>query len=246
MFNPERFRVVLVNTSHPGNIGSVARAMANMGMTNLALVDPVQFPSERANAMAAGADTILEQAQVFPELADAVIGCQRVYGVSARLRSIAWTQLDPRQLSEEIYSAPQDEQIALVFGRERSGLTNEELDICEALVHIPVDEMHRSLNLAAAVMVVLYELRMSLYDAAPNPKDIGRKNASDKASSEQLQFFFDRWDATAKSVDFYKGNAVTVMRKIRRLFYKADLTDEEVKILLGVLTALDEELDKEQ
>lgn len=244
MINLSQIRVVLVNTSHPGNIGSTARAMANMGLTKLILVDPVEFPSERAKAMAAGADEILNAAEVYADLGEAVKGCSQVYGVSARLRSISWPQYDPRELSHHIAAPNGTEPIALVFGRERSGLTNDELDLCEGLVNIPVDDMHRSLNLAAAVMVVAYELKMATLSEADRHSDIGQKNFSEKAKSAQLQYFFERWDATAKSVDFYKGNPETVMRKVRKVFYKADLTDEEVKILLGLLTAIDIDLKK--
>ncbi len=244
MIKLSQIRVVLVNTSHPGNIGSTARAMANMGLTKLVLVDPVEFPSERANAMAAGADQILDSIEVFDNLAEAVQGCSQVYGASARLRSISWPQYDPRELSVHITTTAGDDQVALVFGRERSGLSNDELDLCEGLVNIPVDDMHRSLNLAAAVMVVAYELKMATFSEADRHSDVGQKNFSEKATSAQLQYFFERWDATAKSVDFYKGNPETVMRKVRKVFYKADLTDEEVKILLGVLTAIDLDLKK--
>lgn len=242
MSNKERIRVVLVNTSHPGNIGAAARAMANMGLTKLALVDPVDFPSDKANAMAAGADEILNQADIFPDLASAVAECSQVYGASARLRSVSWPQYNPRELSQQLKQASADAQIALVFGRECSGLTNEELDICEGLINIPVDAMHRSLNLAAAVMVVLYEIKMGATDAMQPESmavEVGNKHHSAKATSEQIQYLFKRWDGTCKSVDFYKGNPEVVMRKIRRVFYKADLSEEEVKILLGTLTAID-------
>ncbi len=246
MIDRDRIRVVLVNTSHPGNIGSTARAMANMGLMHLVLVDPIEFPSERATVMAAGADHILEKAQTYSSLYEAVKGCSQVYGISARLRSVSWPQYDPKQLSEKINNLADDDQIALVFGRERSGLTNEELDVCEALVNIPVDDMHRSLNLAAAVMVVLYEIKMGAANSEFHLNMVGKKHHSDKASSEQIQYFFDRWDYTSKRVDFYKGNPEIVMRKIRRVFYKADLTEEEIKILLGVLTAIDIEINKNQ
>ena len=140
-----------------------------MGLTKLVLVDPVEFPSERANAMAAGADQILNSVEVFDSLAEAVQGCSQVYGASARLRSISWPQYDPRELSVHITTTAGDDQVALVFGRERSGLSNDELDLCEGLVNIPVDDMHRSLNLAAAVMVVAYELKMATLSEAESP-----------------------------------------------------------------------------
>ena len=187
-----RIKIVLVNTSHPGNIGATARAMANMGLSKLALVQPNEYPSIQATARAAGADAVLDNAVVFPDLAKAVAGCAYVYGATARLRSISWPELNPQQLAEQIKTNEGDEDIAIVFGREQSGLTNEELDLCQVLVNIPVDDAHRSLNLPSAVMVLAFSIRSALVDNEFNPKGIGRKHASPPADSEQLQFYFWR------------------------------------------------------
>lgn len=242
-----RIKIVLVNTSHPGNIGAAARAMANMGLTRLALVQPIEYPSIKATARAAGADTILDGAQVFNHLSEAVADCSFVYGTTARLRSISWPEYSPPQLAQQIKINNAEQDIAIVFGRERSGLTNEELDICQALVHIPVDEMHTSLNLASAVMVLGYAIRSELLDdAQTNPKDIGQKNYSPPVGSEQLQFYFDRLDTLLKRIDFYKGNATRVMRKLRRLYYKSEPSEEDVRILLGTISALNDALDEDK
>lgn len=243
--NLKRIKIVLVNTSHPGNIGATARAMANMGLTKLALVQPVEFPSIQATARAAGADDILEGAQVFSELSEAVADCRQVYGATARLRTIAWPQLNPQELAAHIKQHTGEDDIALVFGRERSGLTNEELDLCQALVHIPVDPAHTSLNLASAVMVLAFSIRSALVTAEINPKDIGRKHASPPVGSKQLQYYFDSLDKLLKKVNFYKGNEAKVMRKLRRLYYKSDPSEEDVRILLGTITALNEALDQD-
>ena len=241
----KRIKIVLVNTSHPGNIGATARAMANMGLSRLALVQPLEYPSGAATARAAGADEILDGADVYPNLAEAVADCSYVYGTTARLRSIAWPQFSPQELGQEIKQSSADQDIAIVFGRERSGLTNDELDMCQALVHIPVDEMHTSLNLASAVMVLAFSVRSALieqYDE--NPQHIGRKHASDPATSAQMQFYFNALDTLLHRIEFFKGNAERVMRKLRRLYYNANATEEDIRILLGTIAAMNAELDK--
>ena len=240
----DRIRVVLVNTSHPGNIGAAARAMANMGLRKLALVQPKEFPSMAAIARAAGADDILDEAQVFPSLETAVEDCSHVFGTSARLRSISWPEYNPRELAQQISRIDGEQDIAIVFGRERTGLTNEELDICQALVHIPVDERHSSLNVASAVMVLAYAIRSELVSEDTSERITGRKHASSPASSEQVQFYFQALDTLLHRVDFYKGNAERVMRKLRRLYYKAEPSAEDIRILLGTLTAINVALDE--
>jgi len=240
----DRIKIVLVNTSHPGNIGATARAMANMGLTKLALVQPLEYPSMQATARAAGADDVLDEAQLFPTLAEAVADCSHVYGTTARLRSITWPEYSPQELAEQLRDTQGEENIALVFGRERSGLTNEELDLCQALVHIPVDDRHSSLNLASAVMVVAFSIRSALLVPQTGEPTVGNKHASPPATSEQIQFYFDSLDAMLNKISFYKGNATRVMRKLRRLYYKAEPSKEDVQILLGTIAAINAELEK--
>ncbi len=239
-----RIKIVLVNTSHPGNIGATARAMTNMGLTKLALVQPLEYPSIKATARAAGADEVLDGAELFPTLAGAVADCSHVYGTTARLRSITWPEYTPQELGEQLRELEGEQDIALVFGRERSGLTNEELDLCQALVHIPVDDRHSSLNLASAVMVVAFSIRSAVLVPGKRETGIGKKNKSPVATSEQIQFYFNALDTLLNRISFYKGNATRVMRKLRRLYYKAEPTKEDVQILLGTLAAIDAELDK--
>jgi tRNA (cytidine32/uridine32-2'-O)-methyltransferase len=241
----DRIKIVLVNTSHPGNIGATARAMANMGLSKLVLVQPLEYPSMQATARAAGADDILDSAELFPTLAKAVENCSHVYGTTARLRSITWPEYSPQELAEQILDIQGEQDIALVFGRERSGLTNEELDICQALVHIPVDDRHTSLNLASAVMVVAFSIRSALV-SEPRVSNIGKKHASPVATSEQIQFYFDTLNNLLNKISFYKGNATKVMRKLRRLYYKAEPTKEDLQILLGTLAAINAELVKKE
>ena len=240
----DRIKIVLVNTSHPGNIGATARAMANMGLTKLALVQPLEYPSMQATARAAGADDVLDDAQLFPTLAKAVADCGHVYGTTARLRSITWPEYSPQELAEQLRDIEGEQDIALVFGRERSGLTNEELDLCQALVHIPVDDRHSSLNLASAVMVVAFSIRSAVLVPPTAKPKVGKKHASPAATSEQIQFYFDSLDALLNKISFYKGNATRVMRKLRRLYYKAELSKEDVQILLGTIAAINAELEK--
>ncbi len=239
-----RIKIVLVNTSHPGNIGATARAMANMGLTRLALVQPLEYPSMQATARAAGADDILDGAELFPTLSKAVAECGHVYGTTARLRSITWPEYSPQELAGQLKAIEGEQDIALVFGRERSGLTNEELDLCQALVHIPVDDRHSSLNLASAVMVVAFTIRSALLVPDTREPEIGKKHASPIANSEQIQFYFNALDNLLKKISFYKGNATRVMRKLRRLYYRAEPSQEDVRILLGTISAINAELEK--
>jgi len=154
-------RVVLIQPSHPGNIGATARAMGNMGISNLILVNPADFPSPIANARAAGADLILENARVVETLDEAIADCELVIGTTARSRSIQWPEVSPSVAAERVVtSLPRS--TALLFGRESSGMTNEELERCQYLIRIPVDEAFSSLNLGSAVTVILYELRKQL------------------------------------------------------------------------------------
>ncbi len=158
----QNIRVVLVNTSHPGNIGGAARAMKNMGLSRLVLVDPEEFPSPKALARASGANDLLDNAQVVSTLEEALVGCSLVLGTSARDRRIPWPLLDPRECaSKSLEQVALGGEVALVFGREYAGLTNEELQRCQFHVHIPSDPEFGSLNLAAAVQVLTYEVRMA-------------------------------------------------------------------------------------
>ena len=157
----ENIRIVLMNTSHPGNIGSVARAMKTMGLTDLCLVSPLQFPDPKADEMASNAVDVLAQATVVETLEDAIADCALVVGTSARTRKIPWPLLAPRAMAEKVREEAPTNQIAIVFGREQSGLSNEELERCHLHVNIPANPEYSSLNLGAAVQVIAYELRVA-------------------------------------------------------------------------------------
>lgn len=232
-----QLRIVLVGTQHPGNIGSAARAMKTMGLSRLALVAPEKAPNHESLALAAGADDVLAAASVHATLAEALADCRLVLGCTARSRRVALDQFDPREAAGRMLGeAVGGAQVALVFGRERTGLDNEELQLCHAAVHIPADPGYSSLNLAAAVQVLAYELRMAALAAAPAPAPAAAGRADPPASHAQLEGFFAQLGETLDAIDFHKGRAPeSAMRKLRRLFLRAELDEREVRLLRGIL-----------
>ena len=203
-------RIVLVNTSHPGNIGAAARAMKNMGLSELCLVDPKEFPSAEATARASGADDLLAAAGVVGRLDEALSGASLVVGASARSRTLPLPMLDPRECAELIMQQPADERSAVVFGRERTGLSNEELDRCHYLVQIPTNPDYPSLNVAAAVQVIAYELRMA-GDISP-----ARGGKSCRfATADEMELFYRHLEDTLVAIDFLDpDNPRQLMRRI--------------------------------
>lgn len=237
-------RIVLVEPSHPGNIGAAARAMRTMGLERLVLVAPQAFPHREAQAMAAGADAVLENAVVFARLEDAIADCRFVLGCSARRRHVQLTEHSPREAAGALLAAVQDGPVALLFGRERTGLTNEELQRCHGSVFIPSDPSFSSLNLAASVQVLSYELRLAqLGEMAPHPivasppqHEAGERDEP-PATQAQMESLFGHLDQTLHDIDFHKGRAPhTVMRRLRRLFLRAAPDQREVRVLRGLLT----------
>jgi tRNA (cytidine32/uridine32-2'-O)-methyltransferase len=226
-------RIVLVETTHPGNIGAVARAMKNMGLGDLALVNPKVFPSEEATARASGADDVLAKARVCASVEEAIADRTLVIGASARLRTIPWPQLDPRECAS--LAAGSAAKAAILFGREHSGLTNEELERCHYLLHIPCDPAFSSLNIAAAVQVVAYELFRAAREAADLPPPM-----SPPATAEQMESFFGHLEQTLWDVRFLheKKTSPSLMRRLRRIFLRARLEQKEIHILRGILNAV--------
>ena len=235
----EKIRIVLVNTSHPGNIGATARAMKNMGLTKLSLVQPKQFPSLEALNRAAGAIDILDYAQVVDSLEEAVADCVWVAGTSARLRTIEWPIYEPRECVQQSLKFIDEGEIAIVFGRENSGLTNEELEQCNALLHIPTNPEYSSLNVAAAVQVVSYEYRLALVNEKAQ-KSKGKKHQQDAlARNEQLQGMHAHLKEALTSVDFFgTNNPDVIMRRLKGLFNRAATTQREVGIIRGICRAI--------
>ena len=224
-------RIVLVETSHGGNIGAVARAMKNMGLSELALVRPCDHLSGQAVARASGADDLLRTAQVYDTLDEALADCQLVIGASARLRKVRWPQLDPRQCAQKVAAeAGAGRRVALLFGRERTGLTNAELDLCHYLVHIPANPEYSSLNLAMAVQVIAYELRM----AEVQPQEPGRE----PAPVEAFEGFMEHLTAALYDIGYLdERNPEKLLRRLRRLFHRAQMDQHEINILRGILNA---------
>ncbi|HET6545250.1 MAG TPA: RNA methyltransferase [Rhodanobacteraceae bacterium] len=230
-----RIRFVLVNTSHPGNIGSSARAIRTMGFGRLALVAPQRFPHAEALALASGAGQVLADAVVSAGLADAIADCRLVVGATARRRGVSLPELDPRAAARRLLDvAIAGGEVAIVFGNERAGLDNQELARCHAALTIPSDPAFPSLNLAQAVQIVAYELRMALLGENTLPR-ISKSDAL--ASSGELESFFGHLARMLDDIDFHKGRSPrTIMQRLRRLFLRATPDQRELRILHGILS----------
>ena len=228
------FKVVLVETSHPGNIGAVARAMKNMQMYQLRLVNPKFFPHADATARASGADDVLRAAEIYPSLAAAIGDCEIVLGASARDRTISWPALTARQCAEKWAALPEPRpKIALVFGRENSGLKNHELDLCHYLLRIPCNNEYSSLNLAAAVQVVCYELFCARQ--TPVQSEAGWGEAP-PANAEQMEAFYVHLEQTIADIGFlHPERSKSIMRRLRRIYNRIQLDTKELDILRGIL-----------
>jgi tRNA (cytidine32/uridine32-2'-O)-methyltransferase len=230
-------RIVLVDTSHPGNIGATARAMKTMGLADLALVRPRYFPSDEATARAAGADDILEAAHVCDTLGEAIADCGWVVGASARLRTVALPIVDPRECASEVWRRLPQNRVAILMGPEQSGLTNDDLATCQQLVHIPTSPGYGSLNLAMAVQVLCYELRMS---APGREAPEGPKSDAPLATAAELEGLHEHLERLLTESGFlHPTHQKQVKLKLRRIFHKATLDQNELNILRGMLTSLD-------
>lgn len=234
--NLDNVRIVLVNTSHPGNIGGVARAMKNMGLSRLYLVEPRKFPHEEADWRAASAGDLLDSAVVTASLDEAIADCQFVVGTSARERRIPWPLLDPRQCAQRIAQLSGQEQVAILFGREDRGLTNEELKVCNLHLNVPTSEDYSSLNLAMAVQIVCYELRMLLVeDALPRSEDDDWDTPF--STRENMERFYTHLEETLVDIEFLDPAAPRqLMARLRRLYGRVRLDEMELNILRGILT----------
>jgi len=234
-------RIVLVGTQHPGNIGSAARAMKTMGLSALHLVAPERFPDPEANTLAAGADDLLAAAPVHADLDAALAGCHFVVGTSARRRHVPLPDMSPREAAERLVEAAGRGPVALLFGRERTGLENAELQRCHASVGIPTDPGFSSLNLAAAVQVLAYELRLAVLGrgggALPSGRPMPPLDVEPPATADELEGYFQHLDQALHDIDFHKGKPPEmVMSRLRRLYLRAGLDAREVKILRGILS----------
>lgn len=231
-----QIRIVLVATTHPGNIGATARAMKTMGLGRLYLVTPKYFPHEEAIAMAAGADDILMRAVVCESLEAAIADCTLAIGTSARSRTLPWPMLDPHECGQRAISEAQTHEVAIVFGQEKSGLTNEQLAQCHYHVQIPSDENFASLNVAAAVQVLSYEIRRAaLQDKIPAEQP----PSEEYANSEETEYFYQHLEQTLQQIGFLKpSNHRQLLQRLRRLYQRARLEKNEVSILRGILSGI--------
>lgn len=234
----QNIRIVLVETSHTGNMGSVARAMKTMGLTNLYLVNPLVKPDSQAIALAAGASDVIGEARIVDTLDEALAGCSLVVGTSARSRSLPWPMLDPRECGIKSVQEGQQAPVALVFGRERVGLTNEELQKCHYHVAIAANPEYSSLNLAMAVQIIAYEVRMAFLQSQETPQP--EYQESPYPLVDDLERFYQHMEQMMTHSGFIReGSPGQVMSKVRRLFTRARPERDELNILRGMLSSLE-------
>ena len=233
-------KVVLVGTTHPGNIGATARAMKNMGILDLALVEPKEFPSDVATFRSKAAKDILEKASVHTSLEEAISECELVVGTSARGRTVPWPVLNPREAAEEMHKSSLNGKVAIVFGREDRGLTNEELGLCNFHVHIPSDPEYSSLNLSQAVQILAYEIRLSyLQDRHVNKEywDV------ELANNEQTERLINHMDELMQEVDFYDVEKPRkLLVRVRRFFKRSKIDVMEANIFRGLFASIQKKL----
>lgn len=227
--------IVLVGISHPGNIGSAARAMKTMGLDRLRLVAPERFPATEATVMAAGADDVLQKARVFPDVRSAVADCGLVVGTTARARHLPWRVVEPREAAREIAEASGTGEVAILFGAERTGLTNDDIERCQLLLGIPTGSAYGSLNVAMAVQVICYEVLLAsrLDESGTEARGIPL------ASATEMERFYEHLEQVLEEIDFRdRTGEGHLMARIRRLFNRAVLDQNEVNILRGILTSV--------
>ncbi len=230
-------KIVLVETTHPGNIGAVARAMKNMKMHDLYLVAPKIFPCADATSRASGADDVLANATVCQTLQEAIADCQLVIGASARGRTISWPELTPRECAEKVLINEAGNKVAIVFGRENSGLKNHELDLCHFLLRIPCNSEYSSLNIAAAVQVVCYELFVTSGQPSKENIMVGDKDKEVLATATQMESFYIHLTQTLNDIGFiHPAKSKSIMRRLRRIYNRVQLDTKELDILRGILS----------
>lgn len=236
----ENIRIILNQTSHPGNIGAAARAMKNMGLQQLVLVDPARFPHADATARASGADDVLAGVTCCDSLQEAVAGAQLVFGLSARTRSLQWPLDTPRSCAALIAQDYRDAEIALVFGNEQSGLSNKDMALCQRIVHIPSSAEFSSLNIAAAVQVVCYELYLTAQGQHVNA-DADVLEQRDYASAEDKERFYQHLEVSLQHIDFLNPDKPKLlMKRLRLLYDRCQMDRSEVQMLRGMLSKMDQ------
>ncbi len=239
----DNIRVVMVETTHPGNIGAAARAMKTMGYNNLYLVKPKIYPNAEATARAAGADDILSKAVVCDSLEEALQGCVTVVASTARPRTISHAVFTPREYAPKLYEMVKLGPVALVFGRESSGLSNEELEYCNVVLQIPTNPEFSSLNVASAVQILCYEFiqLLQLEDVDKTDAERNYKEKTRLATADEMNYFYEHLEQSMIDVDFLNPEQPRkLMRRLKSLFNRAHLDENEVSILRGFLAAIQE------
>ncbi len=237
----ENIRVILVETSHTGNMGSTARAMKTMGLTNLYLVNPLVQPDSHSIALSAGASDVIGNARIVNTLDEALAGCELVIGTSARSRTLSWPMVEPRECGERCVEIASHSPVAIVFGRERVGLTNEELQKCNYHLYIPTNPEYGSLNLAMAVQLVSYEIRMAHLAAQEQPENVASPDHEiEYPPVEDMERFYQHLEQVLNDSGFIrKAHPGQIMNKLRRLYTRARPETQELNILRGILTSME-------
>ncbi|QNS14363.1 tRNA (cytosine(32)/uridine(32)-2'-O)-methyltransferase TrmJ [Mannheimia bovis] len=231
----DNIHIILVETSLPANIGSAARAMKTMGLSQLRLVSPKLPIDEQAEALAAGAKDVLDNTQIYATFDEAIADCQLVIGTSARLRHLQNSLIEPRDCGELVINRANLGKVAIVFGRERVGLTNEELLKCHYHLNFPTNPNYGSLNLAMAVQLASYEIRMAYLQKTVEKRPL--TEAKEYPTAEALEHFFAHTERLYKELGFIRNDSV--MLKLRRLYQRAELETNELNLLRGMLTAVE-------
>ncbi|EHP3507541.1 tRNA (cytosine(32)/uridine(32)-2'-O)-methyltransferase TrmJ [Vibrio cholerae] len=241
----ERVKVVLVGTTHSGNIGSAARAMKVMGLSQMVLVDPQCQVDAQAIALAAGASEIALNAQIYPTLEAAVADCGLVVGTSARSRTLEWPMLEPRECGEKLISEANQHSVAMVFGRERTGLTNDELQLCHYHVCVPANPEYSSLNLAMAVQLLSYEVRMAYLALQQSSQSCTLQEEYPR--HQELERFYAHLEQVIMQTEFISAQQPgQVMNKLRRMFTRARPEAQEINILRGILTSVQKSISRKE
>jgi len=237
--NFDNISVIMINTTHPGNIGAAARALKNMGLSKLVLVDPKEYPTAKATWRAAGATDVLEQVEVVSTIDEAIADCGLVIGTSARERRIPWPLLTPRECGDRVCHESKQHKVAIIFGREDRGLTNEELQKCHYHVHIPANPEYSALNIAAAIQVIVYEIRMTaLAPESGEPLQFTDWDVP-RAKNEALEHYYTHLEETLAKLKFLDpDNPRQTVTRMRRLFNRIRMDEMELSILRGMLTSI--------
>ncbi len=238
-------KFILVGTTHPGNIGAAARAIKNMGMNKLDLVSPKDFPHEKAFYRAKAATDVLDKVEVHQTLKDAVSDCNFVVGTSARYRKVPWPMVNPREAAERIIALNQTnaDKIAVVFGREDRGLTNDELGLCNLHVNIPSSKEYPSLNLSQAVQIIAYEIRVGVlnYKLQTSEQDWDVV----LAENSEVERLIEHFEELMEEIEFYQvDNPRQLLTRVRRFFKRSNMDHMEVNIFRGVLASIQKKLKK--